>query len=75
MKYQESIFEFNKWRLIPNFMKSKGFPGAVVLKNSNGSIWIKTKDTAISIDELIINGKIVLPSDIFKIGERLWLNF
>jgi hypothetical protein len=71
MKYQDAIFEINKLSLIPNFMKSKGFSGAVVLKNSNGSVWVKTKDTAISIDELIINGKIVLPSDIFKIGERL----
>ncbi len=71
MKYQETIFEINKWSLIPNFMKSKGFPGAIVLKNSDGSVWIKTKDTAISIDELLIDGKIVFPSDIFKIGERL----
>ncbi len=71
MIYQNNIYEITRISLIPNYMKSKGFPGAVVLKNSNGSVWIKTKDTAISIDELLIDGKMVFPSDIFKIGERL----
>ncbi len=71
MIYQNNIYEITRISLIPNYMKSKGFPGAVVLKNSNGSVWIKTKDTAISIDELLLDGKMVFPSDIFKIGERL----
>lgn len=71
MKYNNSILEISKLSHIPNYKNSKGFPGAVVMKNANGSVWIKTSDTAISIDELIINENTVAPSAIFKIGERL----
>ncbi len=71
MKYNNSILEISKLSHIPNYKNSKGFPGAVVMKNANGSVWIKTSDTAISIDELIINENTVAPSAIFKIGERI----
>lgn len=71
MKYNNSILEISKLSHIPNYKNSKGFPGAVVMKNANGSVWIKTSDTAISIDELIINENTFAPSAIFKIGERL----
>jgi methionyl-tRNA formyltransferase len=69
--YKGELFEISKLSIIPKFLKSKGFPGAVILKTANGSIWIKTSDTAISIQELIVNGKRVVPSEFFKIGERL----
>jgi hypothetical protein len=42
-----------------------------VLKNNDGSIWIKTRDTALSIDELLIDGNTVLPATLYKIGERI----
>lgn len=71
MKYNNNLMEISKLSIIPNFKVSRGFPGAVVMKNKNGSVWIKTADTAISIDELIINNTIVAPSTIFKIGERI----
>jgi methionyl-tRNA formyltransferase len=71
MKYKDSLIEISKISTIPKYKISKGFAGAVVLKNSNGSVWIKTKDTAISIDELHMDGHLILPASIFKIGERL----
>jgi len=71
MKTNDTIIEISKLSAISNYQKSVGIPGAVVLKNKNGSVWIKTKDTAISLDEFIIDEKIVKPADIFKIGDRL----
>jgi len=71
MKYNSSIIEISKISIIPKYKVSKGFPGAVVLKNADGSVWVKTKDTAISIEELIIDGETIKPSNLFKIGERL----
>lgn len=69
--YGLKLIEIGDIRAIPNFKKSKGIPGAVVLKNFDGSVWIKTRDTAISIGELIIGGEKIMPSNFFKIGERL----
>ena len=71
MLYQSKVIEISKLSVVPHYRISKGFPGAVVMKNESGSVWIKTKDTAISIDELCIDGQIVLPSTLFKIGDRL----
>jgi methionyl-tRNA formyltransferase len=71
MLHNSKIIEISKLSMVPHYKISKGFPGAVVMKNDTGSVWIKTKDTAISIDELFIDEQIVLPSTLFKIGERL----
>lgn len=71
MMHEGVLLEISKLSTIPNYMNSKGIPGAVVLKNSNGSVWVKTKDTAISLDELVKDGKAIQPADIFKIGQRL----
>lgn len=71
IKHESKIIEISKLSTIPNYKVSKGFPGAVVLKNIDGSVWIKTADTAISVEELIIDGETVKPSNLFKIGERL----
>jgi methionyl-tRNA formyltransferase len=71
MRFRDNFLEISKISRIKNFKKSKGFPGAIVLTNANGSIWVKTLDAAISIDELLIDGKPVLPITLFKIGERL----
>ena len=53
---------------IPDFAKSIGVPGSIVYKNGD-SLWIKTKDTAISIDEIQYNNNKV--NNNFKIGFRL----
>lgn len=71
MKYKNELLEIHKLSSIPKYKVSKGFSGAVVLKTNSGSVWIKTKDTAISIDEIIVDNKIVKPSSLLKIGYRL----
>jgi methionyl-tRNA formyltransferase len=71
MKYKEQLIEISKLSTIPMYKKSTGFAGAIVLKTKSGSVWVKTKDTAISIDELIVDGMAVVPGVLFKIGERL----
>jgi methionyl-tRNA formyltransferase len=71
MQYQGRLVEIGKIKPIKNFKNSKGFPGAVVLTTSEGSVWVKTKDTALSLEALIVDGESVLPTSIFKIGERL----
>lgn len=71
MRHKNKLYEISKLNTIPNFKKSKGFPGAVLLLTKSGFAWVKTKDTAISIEELILDGQRLLPSKILKIGERL----
>lgn len=71
MKYNDKIIEISKLSKIPNYKISKGFSGAVVLKNEDGSVWIKTKDTAIAIETIVLDNQIVKPAEVFKIGERL----
>ncbi|HOZ74696.1 MAG TPA: formyltransferase family protein [Flavobacterium sp.] len=69
--HEGTLLEISKLSTIPNYLNSNGIPGAVVLKNSDGSVWVKTKDTAISLDELVKDGQAIKPADIFKIGQRL----
>lgn len=71
MIYKTQELEISRFSVVPGFKISNGFPGAVILKNPNGSVWVKTKDTAISIDEIYVDGRLVLPGTLFKIGERL----
>lgn len=71
MMYHSKELELGKLARVPGFKISKGFPGAVVLKNADGSVWIKTKDTAISVGEILMDGQTMLPGQLFKIGERL----
>lgn len=66
--YNGLEYQINRISRIKEFAKSIGVPGAIVNK-SNGSLWVKTSDTAISIDEISLNGKIVTNN--FKIGNRL----
>lgn len=55
---------------VENFAASKGIPGGVVYFN-NGSMWVKTLDTAISIDGLMCQGEDVNMLKEFMIGQRL----
>lgn len=71
LKYNDTLYEINQLSVIPGFMTSKGVPGAVVLITAEGAVWIKTADTAIAIESLTLDGQEILPSTLFKIGQRL----
>ena len=69
--HNNKIFEITAISTIKGFAHSMGFFGAVVMKTDNGAIWVKTADTAISIDEIYYEDKPLIPSLVFKIGDRL----
>ncbi|MCA6423953.1 MAG: hypothetical protein IM568_14230 [Flavobacterium sp.] len=71
MRFGNDVIEINKISSIPKYKTANGFAGAVVLKTESGAIWIKTKDTAIALEEIIVNNKIIKPAELFKIGDRL----
>ncbi|MBS1534237.1 MAG: hypothetical protein JST78_04100 [Bacteroidetes bacterium] len=71
LKYNDTLYEITQLSVIPGFMTSKGVPGAVVLITAQGAVWIKTADTAIAIESLTLDGQEILPSALFKIGQRL----
>ena len=70
MKFKDQWFEISKISSIPNYLNASGYPGAIV-NIVDKCIWVKTKDTAISIDEIVVDGKLVSPAELYKIGERL----
>lgn len=55
---------------IKNFAPSIGVPGGILLINNN-SMWVKTSDTAVSIDRILVEGKEINPNERFKIGNIL----
>jgi len=68
--FKEKIYEIAKMSRIDLFDESIGIPGAIV--NIVGkSCWIKTADTAIAIDQLLLNGEVIDIKLYFKIGNRL----
>lgn len=71
LKYNNTLYEINQLSVIPGFMSCQGIPGSVVLVTPEGGVWIKTADTAIEIKSLTLDGKTILPSELFKIGQRL----
>ncbi|NHM06459.1 hypothetical protein G4D82_04440 [Flavobacterium sp. CYK-4] len=71
LEYNNTLYEINQLSEVPGFLSSKGIPGAVVLLTSEGAAWIKTADTAIAIESLTQDGNVILPSALFKIGQRL----
>jgi methionyl-tRNA formyltransferase len=71
IKFRNDLIEINKISSIPKYKTANGFAGSVVLKTKNGAVWIKTKDTAIALEEIILNNEIVKPAELFKIGDRL----
>lgn len=71
LEYNNTLYEINQLSEVPGFLPSKGIPGAVVFLTSEGAVWIKTADTAIAIKSLTHDGKEILPSALFKIGQRL----
>ena len=69
--FNDVIYEISKISKIPNFANSTGISGSIVMRTLSGSIWVKTKNNAVSIDEIICSNYKVLPNSIFKIGDRL----
>ena len=67
LKDQE--YSITKLSRIEGFASVVGVPGSIVYRVGN-SIWVKTGDTAISIDELYSEGELVDMST-FMIGQRL----
>lgn len=72
LKFQNKgkVYDIVALSKVENFADSKGIPGGVVYFN-NGSMWIKTLDTAISIDGLKCHGEDVNMHKDFMIGQRL----
>ena len=63
-------YQITKMSMRKEVAKYMGIAGAVVFIGGGGnSLWIKTKDTVICIDEVRLDGKIV--SNFVKIGTRL----
>ena len=68
--FRRSTFTIEKAGKIPRFKKSKGVNGDGVYITDN-SLWIKTKDTAISLTEISYKGERIVVKDYFKILQRL----
>lgn len=68
--FKDRLYEIHRVSRLPRFAESKGIPGGVVYI-SNGSLWVKTLDSAISIDEIFCDGQKVDPFEYFIIGQRL----
>lgn len=64
------IYEIHSLSVIESFAQAKGVAGGVVYVNGN-SLWVKTLDTAISLDEIRCGGAIVNCKEEFVIGQRL----
>ena len=70
-RFKDSLIEIIKVSKIDGFRKSKGVCGAIVLINAKNGIWVKTLDTAICIDSILVDGEVINPGLVFKIGDRL----
>ena len=66
---KEKTYTIEKVSRIKNFVKSIGVPGSVVYMKDN-SLWVKTKDTAISLDRITFKGEEVNVKKTFMIGQR-----
>lgn len=63
-------YEIQELSKIADFADSIGIPGGVVYMQGS-SLWVKTKDTAISLDVIMCDGKVVDCKKEFIIGQRL----
>jgi methionyl-tRNA formyltransferase len=68
-QFKGRVYDIMKLSAVKGFATSVGIPGGVVYKQG-GSVWIKTKDTAISLDEIMCDGQMV-SAEQFIIGQRL----
>ncbi len=68
-EFKGKTYFIEKVSRIENFVESVGIPGSV-LYFKNNSVWIKTVDTAISLDKITSEGKDVNVKKTFIIGQR-----
>jgi len=68
-EFKGKTYFIEKVSRIENFVKSVGISGSV-LYFKNNSVWIKTADTAISLDKITFEGKEVNVKKTFIIGQR-----
>ena len=69
---RQQSYKILKMTLAKEIASSIGIPGAVINRYADGSVLIKTSDTAVKLCELEdSNGSRILPSEILKIGMRL----
>ena len=69
-QYKDKTYEAIKVSKVKGICPYIGICGSIVYKRGN-SIWVKTKDTVISIDEVRCDNEVYNPSEIFMIGNRL----
>ena len=67
--FKEKMYAIEKVSRIKYFIESIGIPGSVVYMKNN-SLWVKTKDTAISLDRITFKGERVNVKKTFMIGQR-----
>ena len=67
--FKGKIYAIEKVSRIENFIESVGIPGSV-LYFKNNSVWIKTRDTAISLDKIVYEGEKIDVKKTFIIGQR-----
>lgn len=68
----DKLYYVTKITQEPEIAVSMGIPGAVVNMYEDGSVLIKTQDTAVRVYELLdMEMKIMLPCKLLKIGQRL----
>lgn len=68
----DKLYYVTKITQEPEIAVSMGIPGAVVNVYEDGSVLIKTQDTAVSIYELMdMEMNRILPGKFLKIGQRL----
>jgi len=67
---KNKTYSITKISRINSFAPAVGIAGSVVYK-VGGSIWVKTGDTAVSIDGITLNDEVVDLKKVFNIGQRL----
>lgn len=67
--YKEKEYEIRALSRIKGFVNSIGVPGSVVYKY-DGSLWVKTADTAVSLDVIAVDGQIIDIDSEFRIRQR-----
>lgn len=68
--HKEIRYDIGKIDTIEGFAISIGIPGAITLIQ-DGSLWVKTSDTAVRLSQITVKGVSVDPGSAFRIGNRL----
>lgn len=68
-RFKGNTYSITKISRIEGFASAIGIPGSIVYRKGD-SIWVKTGDTAVSIDEVMLDNNIVNAKETFIIGQR-----